>query len=316
MRFGFWANSGSSWDDIVARTTAAERSGWDGVWVPDHFMPPAGGYGDEREADDAELGPISEAWTLLAGLAAAVPRVRLGPMVSGNTYRHPAVLAKQAATVDHISGGRVVVGIGAGWQENEHRRYGLTYGTAGERADKLDEACAMLRGLFGSDRTDHAGAHYRLDGAPLVPKPVQDPIPLMVGGGGEKRTLRTAARFADEWNVWGTPELLAHKQAILDRHCADIGRDPGEIARSAAVLVLITDDEEHAARLAERPSDRPRMIGTPEMLVDQVAAYAAVGVDELVIPDFNFRPAEAIETIEQLAAEVIAVVNGCGAVSS
>ena len=308
MRFGFWASSGGSWSDISVRAAAAERSGWDGVWVPDHFMLPAGGY-DEESGNDAELSPVHEAWTLLAGLAASVPRVRLGPMVSGNTYRNPAVLAKQAATVDHISGGRVVIGIGAGWQENEHRRYGLAYGTAGERADKLDEACFMLRGLLSEERTDHDGAHYRLESAPLSPKPVQTPIPIMVGGGGERRTLRTAARFADEWNVWGTPEVLTHKQSVLDRHCADIDRDPATIQRSAATLLLLTDDEAQAAALRDRPSDRPRLIGTPTQLVDQVAAYAAVGVDELVIPDFTFRPAQAIETIERFAAEVIDVVS-------
>lgn len=308
MRFGFWASSGGSWSEILERSVAAERSGWDGVWVPDHFMLPAGGYND-KAADDSELAPVHEAWSLLAGLAAVVPRVRLGPMVSGNTYRHPAVLAKQAATVDHISGGRVVVGIGAGWQQNEHERYGLTYGTAGERADKLDEACAMLRGLFADDRTDHGGEHYQLAGAPLSPKPVQRPIPIMIGGGGERRTLRTAARFADEWNVWGTPEVLTHKQEVLDRHCADIDRDPSEIQRSAAALLLLVDDEAQAQSLRDRPSDRPRLIGTPAQLVEQVAVYEAAGVDELVIPDFTFRPEQAVETIERFAAEVIAEVR-------
>ena len=148
------------WQSDTGR--AAEASGWDGLWLPDHFMPPEGGYGHEPSGIDPELLPTHECWTLLAGLAAAVPRVRLGAMVTGNTYRHPAVLAKQAATVDHISGGRLVLGLGAGWQENEHRRYGIAFGTVRGRADMLEEACAVITSLFADERTDFDGAHYRL----------------------------------------------------------------------------------------------------------------------------------------------------------
>ena len=129
MRFGFWASTKNDWEHILAVSRAAEASGWDGLWLPDHFMPPEGGYGEEPAGVDPELLPNHECWTLLAALAMAVPRVRIGAMVTGNTYRHPAVLAKQAASVDHISGGRLVLGLGAGWQENEHRRYGIEFGT-------------------------------------------------------------------------------------------------------------------------------------------------------------------------------------------
>ena len=186
MRFGFWASTKNDWEHILAVSRAAEASGWDGLWLPDHFMAPEGGYGDEPFGVHPELLPNQECWTLLAALAMAVPRVRIGAMVTGNTYRHPAVLAKQAASVDHISGGRLVLGLGAGWQENEHRRYGIEFGTARDRADMLEEACAVITSLFANERTDFDGVHYRLQGAPLVPKPLQDPLPIMIGGKGER----------------------------------------------------------------------------------------------------------------------------------
>ncbi len=305
MRFGFWISSGNDWDRILSLARAAEANGWDGIWVPDHFMPPEGGYGHEPAGIDLELLPTHECWSLLAGLAAAVPRVRLGAMVTGNTYRHPAVLAKQAATVDHISGGRLVLGLGAGWQENEHRRYGLDYGTAGDRADRLDEACAVIAGLFANERTDFDGAYYRLSGAPLAPKPIQNPLPLMIGGTGRRRTVPTAVRYAHEWNGWCAPAEMQRYNALIDRLCEQGGRDPAEIQRSAAVMVFPTDSEAAAAELQALPFDRPRMVGTAAQIAEQAAEYAAAGTDELIIPDFNLGPDEALETIERLAAEVL-----------
>ncbi len=311
MRFGFWISNGNDWDRILASARAAEACGWDGIWVPDHFMPPEEGYGHEPAGIDPELLPIHECWSLLAALAAAVPRVRLGAMVTGNTYRHPAVLAKQAATVDHISGGRLVLGLGAGWQENEHRRYGLDYGAASDRADRLEEACAMITGLFADERTDFDGAHYRLSGAPLAPKPVQDPLPLMIGGTGERRTIPAAVRYAHEWNGWCTPGEMRHYNALIDRLCEQASRDPAEMQRSAALMLFLCDSERAAAELRAQPFDRPRMVGTAAQIAEQVAEYAAAGTDELVIPDFNLGPEEAaLETIERFSAEVAAAFRG------
>lgn len=306
MRFGFWISSGNKWDRILALARAAEANGWDGIWVPDHFMPLKEGYGHEPTGIDPELLPTHECWSLLAGLAAAVPRVRLGAMVTGNTYRHPAVLAKQAATVDHTSGGRLVLGLGAGWQENEHRRYGLDYGTIGNRADRLEEACAVIAGLFANERTDFDGAHYRLSGAPLVPKPLQNPLPLMIGGTGQRRTIPTAVRYAHEWNGWCTPAEMRRYNALIDRLCQQAGRDPTEIQRSAAVMVSLSDSPEDRGEGAGRSGGRPLMAGSADQITEQVAEYAAAGTDELVIPDFNLRPGEAFETIERFAAEVAA----------
>ena len=226
MRFSYWTGAGEPWEDLVAIADHVERTGWDGLWIGDHFMPPAGGFGDSPDDREGELRDTHEAWTILAGLGARVPRIRIGPLVTGNTYRNPCVLAKMAATVDHISGGRVVLGLGAGWQENEHTAYGIELPPLAVRMDRLEEAAGIIKSLFTESRTDFEGRHYRVEGAPLAPKPIQSPLPLMIGGGGERRTLRITARFADEWNVWGTPEIMRHKMEVLDRHCDDVGRDP------------------------------------------------------------------------------------------
>jgi F420-dependent oxidoreductase-like protein len=298
MRFGFWPNASQSWVDLLAGTSHAEATGWDGVWIADHFMP----LGDDTS------GPVHECWGLMGGLAAAVPRLRLGTLVAGNTYRHPAVLAKQAVTVDHVSGGRVVLGIGAGWQENEHVAYGIKFSTVKGRLDRLEEACALITSLLREDRTNFSGTYYELRDAPLVPKPA-GPMPLLVGGGGEKRTLRIAARYADEWNIWGTPELLAQKGAVLERHCEDLGRDPAPVLRSANALLYLSEDETWLASRRDRDVGRPTIVGTPAEVLDIVGAYADAGVDELIIPDFNLGPpSRRHDTMDLFINEVAAKV--------
>jgi F420-dependent oxidoreductase-like protein len=294
MHFGFWPNASQAWSDILAGAADAERTGWDSVWIADHFLP----------FTDDTSGPVHECWALLAGLAVAVPRVRLGSLVVGNTYRHPAVLAKQAVSVDHLAGGRVVLGLGAGWQENEHVAYGIEYPSVKGRLDRLEEACAVITSLLRQDRSTFDGIYYPLRDAPLAPRPV-GPLPLLVGGGGEQRTLRIAARYADEWNTWGTPDLLAHKGAVLERHCADVGRDPATIGRSANALLFLSEDESWLAPRRDRDVGRPTIVGTPAEVVDIVGAYAEAGVDELIIPDFNLGPpSRRRDTIELFMNEV------------
>lgn len=289
MKLSFWATSGQPWPDLLAACQRAEATGWDGIWVPDHFMPLAGGYGDEAEppAEDPELSPVHEAWTMLGALAAVVSRVTLGAMVTGNTYRHPAVLAKMAATVDHISGGRLVLGLGAAWQENEHRRYGIPLGSARERSDRLEEACQVIKALFSQERSTFDGRYYQLHDAPLEPKPVQATLPLMIGGGGERRTLRTTARYADEWNAWGPPDLIAKKMAILDEHCGAVGRRPDDIRRTAAAMLWLAADADEAARVRAPMAHRGGLVGTSDELRATIERYAEIGVVELVVPDFN-----------------------------
>jgi F420-dependent oxidoreductase-like protein len=278
MRFSVWPNPQQPWTGILEVARRAETTGWDGVYFADHFMP--------NEPEPA-AGDTIECWSVMAALAASVPRLRLGTLVCGNTYRHPAVLANIAAAVDVISEGRLLLGLGAGWQENEHRAYGIDFFTTKERLERLEEACQVLRALLDDERADFEGRYYRLDDAPNEPKPVQQKLPLLIGGGGEKVTMRIAATYADEWNCWGTPETHAHKRDVLARHCDAIGRDPNEIARSAQALLFLSDDEEWLAGKRGRELGQAAIIGTPAEVREVVAAYADAGVDELIVPDFT-----------------------------
>src|SRR5947208_10321677 len=193
-------------------------------WTFDHFYPI---FSDPD-------GPCMEGWTTLTALAQATRRLRVGVLVTGNVYRHPAVLANMAATLDVISGGRLELGIGAGWNEEECSAYGIDLPPLRERFDRFDEACEVIVSLLSNETTDFAGRHYRLTAARCEPKPVQRPHPpICIGGGGEQRTLRAVARWAQHWNIpGGGPEVFKHKRDVLHRHCADIGRDPSEITTS------------------------------------------------------------------------------------
>ncbi|MDC0214572.1 TIGR03560 family F420-dependent LLM class oxidoreductase [Gammaproteobacteria bacterium] len=288
MRFGFWPNPRSDYNATKILAQHAEATGWDGIWLADHFLP-----------DEDELIPIHESWITLAALARDVPRVRLGTLVAGNTYRHPALLANMVATLDNLADGRVVLGLGAGWQQNEHEAYGLDYGTTGSRLDRLEEACQILKGLFAEDYFDFTGNYYQLKRAPLRPKPKQHKLPLMIGGGGEKRTLRITAQYADEWNVWGDVDILTHKMAILDQHCEAVGRDPKEIERSAVALLFLSDDQKYLQRIKDTDIAMPTIIGNVNEVIDTVGALKEIGVKELIVPDFTLGTLIGADQVKQ-----------------
>jgi F420-dependent oxidoreductase-like protein len=294
MRFAFWPGSANTWDDVLALSRHAESTGWDGIYFADHFMP--------NQADTS--GPTLECLTVLSALAISVPRVRLGSLVIGNTYRNPALLAKMAANIAIISGGRFVLGLGAGWQENEHAAYDIPFYTVGGRLRRMEEAAQVIRSLFRDEKTEFEGRYYSIHDAPLAPKPPSPP-PLLIGGGGEQLTLRIAAQYADEWNIWGTPQVLAQKQGVLDRHCAEVGRDPKEIRRSAVALLALSDD----AALVERTraSGRPVIAGNPAEVAAVIQEYINAGVDEVVIPDFNLgrTPEAKREAMDRFMKEVV-----------
>ena len=275
MRFGFWPNPRSNYEDTKTLALHAEATGYDGIWLADHFLP-----------EEPELIPVHESWITMAALSRDVPRVRIGTMVTGNTYRHPAILANMVATMDNLNGGRSVLGIGSGWQKNEHEAYGIEYGTVGSRLRMLDEACQIFQGLFNNDYFDFDGEFYRLNHAPLEPKPKQEKLPLMIGGGGEKVTLKIAAKYADEWNVWGDVETLKQKGTILDQHCETIGRDPSEIERCAVALLFLSDNEEYLKRV-RGATGMASIIGNVSEVRDTVSAYQEAGVEEIIIPDFT-----------------------------
>lgn len=293
MRFSVWPNLQQPWADVVEVARHAEATGWDGVYVADHFMGDGTSFGDPAT-------PTHEATAAVAGLAALTERVRLGTLVLGNTYRHPAVLASWASTVDHISAGRLLLGIGAGWQQNEHEQYGIELPRPGDRLARFDEACHVLRGLLREPVTSLDGRHYRLTDAVSEPKPVQDPLPLLIGGKGD-RMLRIVARHADEWNMWGLAPLIAERSAELERACDEQDRDPGTIARSVQALVRITDDAGSAERFLAGTGGRAAVAGTPEAFAAACAEWQEIGVDEVIVPDFALgtgaRRLEALDAI-------------------
>ncbi len=280
MRFSIWPSPMRPWDEILELTRHCESSGWDGVYFADHFMP--------NGPDPTPLdGDTLECWTVLSGLAVGVPRLRLAPLVTSVTYRHPAVLANIAAAVDHLSHGRLLLGIGAGWQENEHAAYGLELGTVKERLDRFEEACAVLTSLLREKRTTFDGKYFRIEDAPNQPEPVQERLPILIGGGGEKRTMKIAARYADEWNAWTSPEVLAHKVGVLQKHCGDLGRDPAEIKVSTQALLFLSTDEDWLKDKRAAAGAQAAIVGTPAEVTDIIGKYRDAGADEIIIPDFT-----------------------------
>ena len=253
MRFAFKTSpQNTTWSDMVEVWRAADDiEVFESGWTFDHFYPI---FSDST-------GPCMEGWVALTALAQATERLRLGNLVTGIHYRHPAVLANMAATLDIVCDGRLELGIGAGWNEEESGAYGLPLGTAKQRSDRFEEACQVLLGLLTQERTTFTGEHYQLTEARNEPKGVQQPHPpFCIGGSGEKRTLRTTAKYAQHWNfVGGSPEEFAAKRDVLHQHCADVGRDPKEITLSSHVFLGADGDVgkvvADAAALGERGLD-------------------------------------------------------------
>jgi F420-dependent oxidoreductase-like protein len=278
VRISIWPGAYQPYESVLAAATHAERTGWDGVWFADHFMANAGGAFPPES-------PTLEAGTMVAALAASVPRVRIGTLVLGNTYRHPAVVANMAATVDRISGGRFTLGLGAGWQVNEHEQYGITLPSVRERVDRFAEAVQVIRSLLREPTTSFEGTHYRLSDALCEPKPVQDPLPILIGASGEQRMLGLVARYAEQWNTWGVPDHIKHKMSVMDEHCERVGRDPAAIRRTAQALVHLTPDQATADAITG--GRQPVIAGTAARLGEIFGEYAGIGLDELIVPDMT-----------------------------
>jgi F420-dependent oxidoreductase-like protein len=285
MRFGLQIPNfnegerpGDLFDGVVALATAAEETGFDSVWVMDHFfqLPPMGG----------PVAPMLDSYTLLGALAARTGRVRLGAMVTGVTYRNPAHLAKIVTTLDVISAGRAILGIGAAWYDVEHEGLGFDFPPAGERLDRLEEALQICRAMFTEAAPSFTGRYYRIHEARNVPRPVQPGGPaILVGGGGERRTLNLVARYADMCNLFGDPATVAHKIDVLRKHCASVGRDPEEVTVSRLSTLVLTESAEETAAtndfLRQVTGEEPTSsdVGTADELVARVEDLAAVGVE-------------------------------------
>ena len=288
--FTFGVPDAEMFEQVVVRAQAGESAGFSSLWVMDHFwqLPPLGGAGQ----------PMLEAYTLLGALATQTRTVKLGTLVTGVTYRNPALVAKMVTTLDIVSGGRAVLGIGAAWHEEEHEGLGFDFPPARERLDRLEEALKICRAMFREDSPAFDGRYYRIHGATNVPRPLQPGGPsILVGGGGERRTLRLVARYADACNISGDATMVGRKVEILERHCNDVGRQRAEISvtRLGSLFLTSRADETRQVREFVTQAAGPDAaagftIGEPDEVVAQVAELVDAGVDEFY---FNMPLADA-----------------------
>ena len=251
---------------------------------------------------------VLEVWGTLAGLAATTNRITLGSLVCSVTYRHPAVLASAAVTCDHISEGRFILGVGAGWQENEHRAYGLELGDLKSRSNRLEDGCRAIRGLLDNERWTMHSRHFAFEKATLYPKAVQGRLSLLVGGKGERRTLRTAALYADWWNAWVDAEVLRHKRQVLRQHCEEVGRDPDEVSCSTQAFLCLSEDPAVQREFVGRAGRRPILMGSVEAVVDQIGQLHDAGAKELIIPDWTYESlSRRDDELDQFISEIAPV---------
>jgi F420-dependent oxidoreductase-like protein len=276
VRFGIVTDQNQPWPTLVERWRLFETLGFDSAWDCDHFIQPS-----------RPTGPYFEAWTLLAALAAVTERIRIGVLVTSNTFRHPSLLAKEVLTVDHVSGGRLDFGFGAGWFEPEHPMFGIEMPAAGELVTRYREAVELIDRLLRNDTTSYAGRFYEVREAPMRPRPVQQPRPPFVLAAHKRKMLRIVAEYADTWNSFGTVDEMRERNTILDEHCAEVGRDPNSIVRSLYGWA------------AMMPSDPWQSV---DAFHEMVGRYADAGVNEFLID--QPRP-EQQAVLERVAADVL-----------
>jgi alkanesulfonate monooxygenase SsuD/methylene tetrahydromethanopterin reductase-like flavin-dependent oxidoreductase (luciferase family) len=298
-------NQYTTWPELREAGIRADGLGYDSLWTWDHLYPIVG-------SDD---GPIFEGWLTLAAWAEATETARIGLMVGANTFRNPALVAKMATTLDHISHGRAILGIGGAWFETEHVAYGIEYGgSPGERLRWLEEAVKIMRGMLHGEEPS-GDRFYTTRSVRNDPAPVQDRLPLLIGGGGERKTLRIVARHADAMNVGGGFDNVRRKDEILRRHCDEVGRDESEIERTVGMgTCVIRDDPAEAQRVANGIFERNgnakpwtnQLVGTPEQVAEMMRPYLGIGFRHFVV---GFPSPHDAESMERLAREVRPIVE-------
>jgi F420-dependent oxidoreductase-like protein len=311
MRFGaqLWCQQ-TSWQAFRDTALRAEDVGWDSVWTWDHLLAIFGPWEQ----------PIFEGWTTIAATAAVTTRIRIGLMVGANTFRDPGLTAKLATTVDHISDGRAILGIGGAWFEREHHAFGIkAWGSGfGERLDRLDESVGIIRRLLDGERFSHHGTYYDLEDALAEPRPIQAHLPILIGGSGPKKTLRTTARYADAWNTSGTLDEVRPRLDILRGHCDDVGRDFEEIELTLSFPIILRDaaaDAEAAfgATLAANGTpdmgNGPTLLGSPSFVADGIRPFADLGFSTVIV---RLAAPYDLETIDRMP-EVAERLSGVGA---
>ncbi len=257
----------------------ADAGDWHCLWYADHYMP---NTGDES----FEPGDVHECWAILPAVAAVTERLRLGPLVAPTSIHHPALLANRAATIDQLSNGRFTLGLGAGWQINEHRAFGIDLEAPGTRVSRFEESIEIVRSMLDEERTTFSGDFYDVTDAPCEPRPVQDKLPILVGT-GSPRMLKITARFAQEWNTWGAPDLAAERRRTFADACESAGTDPDSLHTSVQALVFMEDDPDKVSKALEAPMGDRTIAGSDDHLVEQLGRYAELGFDEVIVPDFT-----------------------------
>ena len=297
LGLNFWSHA-TTWPALRDAALAAEGWGYDHLWTADHLLATIG----------SPFQPIFEGWTLTAALAALTRRARLGVLVSPVTFRHPGLIAKMAVTLDHVSGGRAVLGLGSGWFGLEHSAHGIPFARPGIRVDQLGVAAGLIRRLMDGDEVSYHDDYYDLTELRHAPRPLQARLPLLIGGGGERKTLAVVARHADLWNVAGTPEEVERKNQILVEHCRDIGRNEAEIERTVLCKLVIREDvgaarstweEMMAANGAPPDLDLQPILDTPQHVAANLQAYLNLGFRTVIV---DCPAPYDLETIEHLAA--------------
>jgi F420-dependent oxidoreductase-like protein len=304
MRIGaaYWIHR-TGWPALRDACLSAETAGFDSLWLDDHLLADEGDWTHDK----------LEGWTALAALAPLTTRPDLGLLVAANTFRNPGLTAKLATTLDQLSGGRAVLGLGGGWFEREHEAFGIDFGAGfGERLDRLDEAAGLIRRLLDGERFSHQGRFYTFHDALCEPRPIRQPLPILIGGSGRQKTLRTAARYADRWNGYGTPERIAETSAVLRERCEEVGRPFEAISRTVTLEVVIRDTEAHALDAFSEVEDvhglhgrvgsdgSPRALGVggpPDVVAEFLRGYQAIGIDEAF---WTFRTPFDLETIRRM----------------
>lgn len=293
-------NQYTDWEALRDVGVRADRLGYDTLWTWDHLYPIVGSH----------EGPIFEGWMTLAAWAALTERIRIGLMVGANPFRNPALVAKMATALDHISGGRAILGIGAAWFAREHKAFGFEFGASpGERLRWLDEAVRIMRGMLHGEQPS-GERYYATSEVRNDPPPIQKHLPILVGGGGERKTLRIVAKYADANNIGGTVEKVQHKEEVLLRHCEEVGRDPAEIERTLnGSVVIIRDKFDEARNVLRRTFEHngrgrtagDQLIGTPEMVAEKLRPFVEIGYRHLVL---GFPAPYDAESAERLITEV------------
>ncbi len=284
MKFSVWPSPSRSTDEILNCARAADALGYFGFWFADHYMPNTGGT-------EVKSGDVHEVFSILPAVAMVTESLRIGPLVSPTSVHHPAVLANRATTLDHVSNGRMVLGLGAGWQINEHQAYGIDLEEPKVRVDRFEEAIQIIRSLLDEDRTTFEGTHYQLTDAPSDPSPVQATLPILVGTSGP-RMCRITARFAQEWNTWGSPAVAAAKRKTFETACNKVDADIGEKHTSVQSLFFVTDDKTRIEKALSGPMADNTVAGSVDHVVDAIGQFGELGFNEVIVPDFSLGDTE------------------------